>query len=102
MFGLDVLRTIAVLIVILYHFPFPPSQSILRFTFYRSWIGVDLFFVLSGFLIGGQFFSSIQKGQPTSYGRFLIRRLLRTLPNYLVMLLVVYELWPGSPFGEAV
>src|SRR5258706_13833686 len=63
---LDFLRGVAILLVLFYHWVFPPNEAgllrpimegIERF----GWGGVDLFFVLSGFLIGGVFFKGIQK-----------------------------------------
>ena len=51
--GLDLLRAVAILVVVIYHaalFGFELPGRVDRF----GWIGVDLFFVLSGYLIGGQ------------------------------------------------
>jgi peptidoglycan/LPS O-acetylase OafA/YrhL len=53
--GLDLLRAMAIVFVVVYHaglFGFELPFRIQRF----GWIGVDLFFVLSGYLIGGQLF----------------------------------------------
>ena len=49
--GLDLLRALAIIIVVIYHagiMGFPLPGEVHRF----GWIGVDLFFVLSGYLIG--------------------------------------------------
>jgi peptidoglycan/LPS O-acetylase OafA/YrhL len=59
-----------------------------------GWIGVDLFFVLSGYLIGHQIFSSIVNQGTFSLKNFYYRRLLRTLPNYL-FILSLYFLIPA-------
>ena len=59
-----------------------------------GWAGVDLFFVLSGYLIGNQIFSSIVKQHIFSLKSFYYRRLLRTLPNYL-LILGIYFLIPA-------
>jgi peptidoglycan/LPS O-acetylase OafA/YrhL len=61
-------------------------------------MGVDLFFVLSGFLIGGQVFSSIAKNRKLSIGDFYLRRAFRILPAYFAVL-SLYVLWPS--FREA-
>jgi peptidoglycan/LPS O-acetylase OafA/YrhL len=61
-------------------------------------MGVDLFFVLSGFLIGGQVFTSIARGRQFSFGDFYVRRAFRILPAYVAVLLL-YVLWPT--FREA-
>lgn len=62
-------------------------------------MGVDLFFVLSGFLIGGQVLAPLSKGQRLSFGDFYVRRAFRILPAFLVVL-ALYMLWPG--FRESV
>lgn len=58
--GLDHLRALAIILVLMYHyraFGHPAwIDTIGRF----GWIGVDLFFVLSGFLISGQLFNNIK------------------------------------------
>jgi peptidoglycan/LPS O-acetylase OafA/YrhL len=90
--GLDLLRALAILIVVIYHagimgFPLPGDAH--RF----GWIGVDLFFVLSGYLIGGQLVASLARGQ-TKLGRFFARRALRILPAYFVIL-AIYVFLPA-------
>lgn len=88
--GLDVLRAAAVLMVVFYHYPKAPEQMVLRALTHTGWTGVDLFFVLSGFLIGGQLFESMKnEAKSTSLWVFYARRFLRTLPNYYVVLGVV-------------
>lgn len=47
-----------------------------------GWMGVDLFFVLSGYLIASQLLRPLMQGQAPNYQRFFSRRLLRTLPAY--------------------
>jgi peptidoglycan/LPS O-acetylase OafA/YrhL len=64
---------------------FPLPGEVHRF----GWIGVDLFFVLSGYLIGGQLLAS-----RIPLGRFFARRALRILPAYLVVL-AIYVLLPS-------
>ncbi len=90
-FGLDLLRTIAILIVVLEHsLPLVSDQ----FTLLKHLAlpdGVDLFFVLSGFLIGGKLISGIEDKQNFSFkqlGTFLRRRWWRTLPNYFLFLIL--------------
>jgi peptidoglycan/LPS O-acetylase OafA/YrhL len=83
--GLDLLRALAVIVVVIYHagiMGFPLPGRIHRF----GWIGVDLFFVLSGYLIGGQLLKELARTQELHLGRFFARRALRILPAYLVIL----------------
>jgi len=51
-----------------------------------GWVGVDLFFVLSGYLIADQIFSGIARGKQFSPKAFYARRALRTLPAFWVVL----------------
>ena len=91
--GLDLLRALAVIIVTLYHagiMGFPLAGHVHRF----GWIGVDLFFVLSGYLIGGQLLAPLAHQEPIKLGRFFARRALRILPAYLVIL-AIYFLLPS-------
>ena len=75
---------------------FPLSGRVHRF----GWIGVDLFFVLSGYLIGGQLLASVSgDGTPSSrgrinFGRFFARRALRILPAYFFVL-AIYAFLPS-------
>ena len=59
-----------------------------------GWIGVDLFFVLSGYLIGGQLLAPLARDQRIKLGRFFTRRALRIMPAYFVVL-AIYFLLPA-------
>ena len=89
-FGLDLLRTVAVLLVVLGH-----GEAIVRDNFpnyIHFWIidGVDLFFVLSGFLIGSIVIKSFEKSgvNRRAIVVFWKRRWFRTLPNYYLILII--------------
>src|ERR1700683_1945665 len=89
--GLDLLRAAAISLVVLWHFP------IAVFPFYwrpATWTGVDLFFVLSGYLIGTQFLRPYSVDQEPSFRDFFIRRMLRVMPAYFAVL-AIYFLVPG-------
>ncbi|WP_295946151.1 acyltransferase [uncultured Xanthomonas sp.] len=97
--GLDLLRAIAIVWVMLFHSFVvdglgPDWEWLSRY----GWMGVDLFFVLSGFLIGGQVLAPLARGEPLRYGEFYRRRAYRILPAYAVVL-ALYLAWPG--FREA-
>jgi peptidoglycan/LPS O-acetylase OafA/YrhL len=68
---LDVLRGIAVLLVMGYHLPALPILS------NAGYLGVDLFFVLSGFLVSGLLFREIQSTGGVNLSRFYLRRALK-------------------------
>ena len=69
---------------------FPLPGDVHRF----GWVGVDLFFVLSGYLIGGQLLAPLTHGSRIKVGQFFARRALRILPAYLVIL-AIYFLLPS-------
>lgn len=93
-FGLDVLRAIAILLVLFSHttllWSADENNSIIQIIQFFGTIGVDIFFVLSGFLIGNIIIRHIEKKEiglkPMLY--FWIRRWLRTLPNYFLILII--------------
>ena len=87
--GLDLLRAVAIILVVIYHagiFGFALPNHWHRF----GWIGVDLFFVLSGYLIGGQLLVPLARAQPINLPRFFSRRALRIMPAYFVVLVVYF------------
>jgi peptidoglycan/LPS O-acetylase OafA/YrhL len=63
---------------------FPLPGRVHRF----GWIGVDLFFVLSGYLIGGQLLAPLARDQRINLGRFFSRRALRIIPAYFLVLAI--------------
>jgi peptidoglycan/LPS O-acetylase OafA/YrhL len=90
---LDILRAVAVLLVLLRHFSF---AEVLR---RGGWSGVDLFFVLSGFLISGLLFAEFRKTGKISVGRFLVRRGFKIYPAFYVFLgwtVVMFPLLGGQ------
>ena len=101
LYGLDTLRAIAIIIVLIYHYKVvASSENLFGFMSQLGWAGVDLFFVLSGYLIGNQIISALAKGQDFSLKLFYLRRLLRTLPNYYFVL-ALYFMFPLALSGTA-
>ncbi|MEP2530313.1 acyltransferase family protein [Shimia sp.] len=74
---IDGLRAIAVLAVVLYHFGLPGLSG--------GFVGVDIFFVISGFLIGGILWREKTMTGRLSLGRFYLRRIRRLAPAYVAM-----------------
>jgi peptidoglycan/LPS O-acetylase OafA/YrhL len=89
--GLDTLRALAILMVLLYHYMVVVSkENTFGYITQIGWMGVDLFFVLSGYLISNQILQVIAEKKPFAVGPFYIRRLLRTLPNYYAVCLLYF------------
>lgn len=92
---LDTIRGIAILGVVLYHAfywgrdlsVFPVWQRRFLLSMSPGQFGVNLFFVLSGFLITGILIDS--KKRPDYYSRFYFRRILRILPAYYFTILLL-------------
>ncbi len=89
---LDGIRGLAILMVIVWHYVHlrcEPAPGTLwakaNMLFRLTWSGVDLFFVLSGFLIGGILLS--QRDSPDYYRAFYVRRICRIFPLYFAFLL---------------
>ncbi|AMP05661.1 acyltransferase family protein [Collimonas pratensis] len=98
--GLDTLRAAAIILVFMYHYMcFVSQEATFGWASKVGWVGVDLFFVLSGYLISNQIFGGIVRGQELSLKNFYIRRFLRTLPNYYVVL-ALYFLFPLAMGGN--
>jgi peptidoglycan/LPS O-acetylase OafA/YrhL len=97
LFGLDFLRAVAIFIVVHGHGAHFLSNSSLSFITVLPYIhGVDIFFVLSGYLIGKSFLSYAENHNgivnASKTFHFYIRSALRLLPNYLFILFVYYFL----------
>ncbi len=114
---LDGLRTLAILLVIAGHCATqldtgstsPEAQMLMHFPLIRfGWSGVDLFFVLSGFLIGSQLWKEFRETEKIRILPFLWRRALRIWPLYYLFLVLallvtssgedVQRLWPDFFF----
>jgi peptidoglycan/LPS O-acetylase OafA/YrhL len=83
----DGLRAITILPVVLLHVgvnTLPNGNLLYELT--RGWFGVDLFFVLSGFLITWLLLAEIDQTGTIDIGRFYRRRFLRLSPAYVSML----------------
>jgi peptidoglycan/LPS O-acetylase OafA/YrhL len=85
--SLDGVRGIAIIVVFLYHATQLAGISTLRLAMGWGWMGVDLFFVLSGYLITGILFDA--REDASYYRAFYGKRVLRILPAYAFYLAVL-------------
>jgi peptidoglycan/LPS O-acetylase OafA/YrhL len=96
--ALDGLRGIAILLVLAHNFgfldhPTGPLGRDTSFAFSTGWIGVQLFFVLSGFLITGILLDT--NGASNYLSAFFSRRVLRIFPLYYGTLFLAFVVWPA-------
>ncbi|MCX6627925.1 MAG: acyltransferase [Candidatus Solibacter sp.] len=93
---LDGVRAVAILAVIAFHAGDGATSSVLPGVAQWigfGWFGVDLFFVLSGFLITGILLDT--KGTPHAWRNFYARRILRIFPLYYLALITYFHLLPA-------
>lgn len=102
-FGLDVLRAVAVWLVLICHFLSYYWGIVGRWAYPPGVLGVELFFVLSGYLIGGILLRAVQESKNRLCGALLVdfwwRRWMRTLPNYLLFLVVFNYVTPDPSWS---
>lgn len=103
---LDVLRCVAIALVLFRHsegliqrvpgWPGEILQALARW----GWVGVDLFFVLSGFLVSGILFKAWKDRSQMSLSRFWVRRAFKILPGFWVYLgfITAVVAWRESQF----
>lgn len=90
---LDGLRGIAILLVLVTHYwPYPTGYELINRFARTGWAGVDLFFVLSGYLITGILWDA--RASARYYLNFYARRVLRIFPLYYALLFMVFVLLP--------
>nr|WP_295129880.1 acyltransferase [uncultured Roseateles sp.] len=98
--GLDSLRALAIFLVFAAHYMnFVTGQPTFGWASELGWVGVDLFFVLSGYLIANQIFAGLRRGQMLSLKHFYARRFLRTLPVFYLVL-AAYFAFPAFMGGK--
>ncbi|MGH7467510.1 MAG: acyltransferase family protein [Longimicrobiales bacterium] len=100
--ALDGVRGIAVLLVMLLHFSMMRPNNAFEYAFVQTlslgWAGVDLFFVLSGFLITGILYDA--KGGANYFRNFYLRRALRIFPLYYAFLILILVVLPRVAPGS--
>lgn len=102
--SLDGIRGLAILLVLSFHLnllgSFPsnsPLDTLFVKVFAFGWCGVDLFFVLSGYLITHVLY--LAKGSEEYFSRFYKNRILRIFPLYYGLLFITFLIIPNLPIG---
>jgi peptidoglycan/LPS O-acetylase OafA/YrhL len=90
--GPDLMRALAILLVMLFHLPLAAVPASLAGVKPYGWLGVDIFFVLSGYLIGQQVMRPPALGGPPRLADFYLRRAFRILPAFLTVLVLYVAL----------
>ncbi|WP_158635185.1 acyltransferase family protein [Formosa maritima] len=97
-YGLDILRALAIMFVVIGHGikVLPYGNFIRDVSMHLDFDGVSVFFVLSGFLIGGILIKILENQKATfkTLYNFWMRRWLRTLPNYFFILFLLVIVFP--------
>ena len=101
---LDLCRALAALMVVVSHgLTFIPGDYSTTARWMAGFFGVEIFFCLSGFLIGGILIATVLDfdGSPARIANFISRRWFRTLPNYYFYLtLNLFLCWLGWSFSR--
>lgn len=90
LYGLDHLRALAITLVFFYHYRIFAHPAWVDSSASFSWTGVDLFFVLSGYLIAGQLFKQLADKNTIAVKEFFIKRFFRIIPPYLVIVALYF------------
>jgi peptidoglycan/LPS O-acetylase OafA/YrhL len=89
-FGLDHLRALAITLVLFFHYQIFHHPQWIEKAGKFGWTGVDLFFVLSGYLIASQLFATMAKGKQISFREFFLKRFFRIIPAYLTIVAIYF------------
>jgi peptidoglycan/LPS O-acetylase OafA/YrhL len=106
--SLDVVRGIAIILVLIRHIPGEPASGPLRALFELGWTGVDLFFVLSGYLISTLLYRELDSSGTIRLKRFWLRRGLKIWPAYffcygtMILVAVALEINAGNSRGAVI
>lgn len=106
--GLDLLRMVAIVLVLGRHMPpvpeaWPAGSKFLFLAWKQGgWVGVDLFFVLSGFLVSGLLLTEYKSRGCLGVGRFYLRRGWKIYPPFFVLIAasVLMNLREGLPISS--
>jgi peptidoglycan/LPS O-acetylase OafA/YrhL len=91
--GPDILRGLAILLVMSWHMPWTEYPPLFQHNKNFGWLGVDIFFVLSGYLIGTELLKPVQAGRAPDLRIFYLKRAFRILPVFW-LILAIYALSP--------
>lgn len=84
---LDSIRFLSIFLVVLHHQFLDQNKFLLWLKSY-GWVGVDIFFVMSGFLITSILLKEIEKNQTIELKKFWLKRIFRLWPSWLLVLFI--------------
>ena len=99
--ALSGVRIVPASMIFFYHWLFDATDawpSALRAIFKQGYLGVAIFFALSGFLFALRYAPNLPNTSASQYGRFVLHRFLRIYPLYF-FILTVFVVWIGRPEG---
>ena len=91
--SLDLIRLVAILLVLGRHAGIEVPKDdvggnlLMHYWAQGGWVGVDIFFVLSGFLVSGLIFKEWKINHRVNFKKFIIRRLLKIFPSFWMLIL---------------
>lgn len=88
---LDTIRFISILLVLSHHL-FLDQNAILDWAKHHAWVGVDIFFVLSGYIITTLLKKELEQTNEINLKRFWIKRIFRLWPGWLLTIIISFPL----------
>lgn len=95
--GLDIMRALGLFFLLCHHTELYLAQylhHLLEDVFSRLWIFIDLFFVISGFIIADVYYNSFDRDRTSYLRRFYVSRFLKILPSYYLVLFLYHFIQP--------
>lgn len=90
---LDLCRSLAILYVVIFHFMMNFPNAPFQFIYNQGHLGVDLFFIISGYLVGRQPLKLVLNNKKQNFKEFYIKRFFKIIPSFWFLILGAYLLY---------